>query len=244
MMRRLWGALGILLVLATPLFPSVGSCAPGDGLAGTAHDFSGLGTPETGLCSFCLTPHRAQTQRLLWNHKLSSNTFTWAAVETESGTPYPTIQGDTYTGPTAKCLSCHDGSVAVGELVWWNGGSPSVPLLNLKITGAAQVATATGNLQNNHPVAMPYPYNNNPSTYNTVSNGPGLALNDWVADPTTLGIRLYHDNGAGNIGSGPVVGQTGIECSSCHDPHNGPNVEDILLLLGTIGGICDKCHIK
>ncbi len=244
MTQRVWGALRILLVYVAPLFPGISMGAPGDGVSGSAHDFAGIGSPASGLCTFCHTPHKAQTQRLLWNHKLSSNIFTWDTAQTIAGTPYPTIQGDTYTGPTAKCLSCHDGSVAVGELVWWNGGPPSAPLLNLFITGISQSATTTGSLGNSHPVAMPYPYSNVPSTYNTVSNGPGLVPSEWVADPTMLGIRLYRDDGGGNIVRGPAVGQSGIECSSCHDPHNGPNVEDILFLLGTAFGICSKCHIK
>ncbi len=243
-MPRPWCFAKCLGLLAALFYPISAATAPGDGLQGTAHDFSGIGNPESGMCTFCHTPHKAASQRLLWNHKLSTNTFSWDLVETGSGTPYPTIQGDTYTGPTAKCLSCHDGSVAVGELVWWNGGPPPAPLLNIRVTGPAQVATSTGGLGNNHPVAMPYPFNNSPSTYNTVSSGVRLDLTAWVPDPTILGIRLYNDDGAGNIRRGAVVGQAGIECSSCHDPHNGPTVEDVQFLLGTTTGICDKCHIK
>ncbi len=238
------GALGLLLVCVAPLFPGVSAAAPGDGIVGTAHDFSGLGNPPTGLCTFCHTPHRAQTQDLLWNHQLSANTFSWDSVQTIAGTTYPTFQGDTYRGASAKCLSCHDGSVAVGELMWWNGGTPAAPLLNTTITGINQSATVTGSLGNSHPVAMPYPFNNTPSTYNTVTNGANLVVTDWVADPTVLGIQLYRDDGSGNITKGPAVGQAGIECSSCHDPHNGPTVEDVMFLRGTAFGICSKCHIK
>ncbi len=101
---------------------------------------------------------------------------------------------------------------------------------------------AGGNMGLNHPVAMPYPWNNAPSTYNGVTTGSGIVLSAWVADPTTNGIRLYHDDGSGNIGVGPVAGLTGIECSSCHDPHNGASVEDEPFLRGTGAGICQKCH--
>jgi hypothetical protein len=101
----------------------------------------------------------------------------------------------------------------------------------------------------NHPVAMPIPFNNQPGTYNGATTGGGITLADWKADPTTLGIVLYNDDGAGNITRGAVAGQTGIECGSCHDPHNGSNVQDSFFLYGILGGstadyICIKCHTK
>jgi hypothetical protein len=77
---------------------------------------------------------------------------------------------------------------------------------------------------------------------------PAIALRDWQPDPTTLGIRLFHDNGSGIITAGPALTRTGIECSSCHDPHNRDSV-DGKFLLGYVGGVgteylCLKCHIK
>jgi predicted CXXCH cytochrome family protein len=237
---RVQRAIRAIVPLLIALAPTLAWTAPGDGIRGTAHDFSGLGNPATGLCSFCHTPHEAQSTLLSWNHTLSSNTFSWKLAATGAGTPYPTIQGDIYQGATAKCLSCHDGSVAVGDLVRWNGG-PVNSLLNVFISGKARIGKG-GNMRGSHPVAMPYPWNNGPSTYNGVTTGPGIVLSAWVADPTTVGIRLYNDDGSGNIRIGPVAGQTGIECSSCHDPHNGPGVEDNFFLRGTAAGICTKCH--
>jgi predicted CXXCH cytochrome family protein len=231
----LWAVAGLLLSTAA-------WCRPGDGLAGTRHDFSGEAGGASGLCNFCHTPHKARTQALLWNHSLSQNTFTWELAQTAAGTPYPSFGGDVYTGTTAKCLSCHDGSVAIGDLVWWNGGPARVN--DDRISGGARMATATGTIEKNHPVAMPYPFSNTASTYNGVRNGGGLQLTQWVADPTAVGIALYNDDGSGLIRPGPQVGRSGIECSSCHDPHNGAAVEDDRFLRGTRGGICEKCHAR
>ena len=217
---------------------------PGDGIQGTAHDFSVIEGSSSGLCVFCHTPHAAQKQGLLWNHTLSQNTFSWDTVETVAGTPYPTFQGDTYTGPTAKCLSCHDGSVAIGDVIWWNGGPPSAPLIDTRVTGTAQTASSSGRMGHNHPVAMPYPWNNMPSTYNGVTTGSGVMLNEYQTNPEALGIRLYNDVGGGVIRAGAVAGQTGIECSSCHDPHNNVGVEGNAFLLGTPANLCSKCHAK
>ena len=101
--------LAILILLALP----AAAQAPGTGLRGTRHDFSGFGSPGSGLCTYCHTPHRAASTSLLWNHRLSPNVFQWDVPSTTAGTPFPTFRGDTYQGPTTKCLSCHDGSVAI-----------------------------------------------------------------------------------------------------------------------------------
>lgn len=221
--------------------------APGTGLRGSKHDFSGFGSPASGLCTYCHTPHRAASTRLLWNHRLSPNVFQWDVPSTTAGTPFPTFRGDTYRGPTAKCLSCHDGSVAIGDVGWWSGERGTFPQGRLSPRDPATIGPG-GQLGGNHPVAMPYPFRQARSTYNGVRTGTGIVLRDWQPDPTTLGIRLFQDDGAGNVTAGPALTRTGIECSSCHDPHNRASVDD-RFLLGHLGGVgteylCLKCHIK
>lgn len=242
-----------LLLTIIALVPAVAwAFTPGAGLAGTPHDFSGKGNPATGLCTFCHTPHKALQTLLLWNHTLSTNTFSWDVPKTTAGTTFPTFKGDTYKGPTAKCLSCHDGSVAVGDIAWWNEGKPGSPLDNTKHgQGDAANVGFGGNMAGNHPVAMPYPYQQAKNTYNGVTTGDGATLTEWQTTPLDP-IRVFNDDGSGNISAGVVAAKTGIECSSCHDPHNKASVDD-LFLRGTLGGstagtgatyICLKCHIK
>jgi predicted CXXCH cytochrome family protein len=255
----------LLLVIMTAMLPAVAWAAaplpgdPGTGLSNTAHDFSNKsvtgGTGETfttGLCTFCHTPHRAVSTLLLWNHTLSGATYTWDVPKTTAGTNFPSFKGDTYKGPTAKCLSCHDGSVAIGDVAWFGAGKPASPLdstqhtwpsaFNIGATGGT-----LGNMAGNHPVAMPYPYQNLPNTYNGVTTGSAIVSTEWQATPLTP-VRVFNDDGSGNITAGAVSAKTGIECSSCHDPHNKASVDDFFLR-GTIGGndtnyICLKCHIK
>lgn len=244
-------ALKLIVVCAfVVLVPALAWAAPGDGIAGTDHDFSGIGTPATGLCTYCHTPHKALSTLLLWNHKLSVNTFSWDVPKTTAGTEFPTFAGDTYKGPTAKCLSCHDGSVAIGDIAWWNGGVPGTPLDNTKIgAGDSHNIGFGGAMAGNHPVAMPYPYLQAANTYNGKTTGSGFISTEWVSDPTASNnIRLYNDDGSGNIAAGVVAVKTGLECSSCHDPHNKASVDE-MFLRGTLGGnttayICLKCHIK
>ncbi len=229
------------------MLPVVATAGPGDGLAGTKHDFSNLGGGSGVVrCAVCHTPHQAQTQQLLWNRAENGNTYSWSDPKTIGGTDYPTFTA-TYQGASAKCLSCHDGSVAVGDVGWWNGG----PVISsgTKITGANQIATTTGDMTGNHPVAMPFPWNGVASSYNGSTTGAEALHSGWQGDPESLGIVLFTDDGAGNISKGATLGQTGIECTSCHDPHNGSEVQDVFLLRGLLGSnsadyLCAKCHAK
>ena len=237
----------VLLAAGAVFVPPAVAQAPGTGIRGTRHDFAGQGSPASGLCTFCHTPHRASSTRLLWNQRLSPNTFHWDVPSTTAGTPFPTFRSDTFGGPTIKCLSCHDGSVAVGDVGWWNGAPENFAQGRIGVLNPANIG-AGGNLTGNHPVAMPYPYRQARNTYNGVRTGREVALRDWQPDPTTLGVRLYHDDGFGRVANGPAVGRTGMECSSCHDPHNRAAVDD-KFLLGYLGGVsteylCLKCHIK
>jgi hypothetical protein len=251
--------LALLAVLPGVVSAQGGSATPGSGISGSAHDFTGAGVlpaPSTavGLCTYCHTPHKALSTLLLWNHTLSKNNFAWDVPSTTAGTPFAKFTGDTYQGPTAKCLSCHDGSVAIGDIAWFaeaahTGGDA---LDQTKHNSGEFNIGLGGNLAKNHPVAMPYPFNNVASNYNSSKTGPAIILNEWQADPTKISnIRLFNDsNGLGTITAGPVIGKTGIECSSCHDPHNKAAVDDLFLrgkLTGSAQGsgyICVQCHSK
>lgn len=247
------GALALALTLA-----GTAVAAPGDGIAGSPHDFTlEPVTQPIGLCTFCHTPHRAQSTRLLWNHTLSANTFSWSdATTTTGGTPLPSFDSS-WQGVSKNCLSCHDGTVAIGDVAWFDGAprTGTNALLDHKHDAATDPALitfnapGTGDMAGNHPVAHPFPFQGTASTYNGSTTGTEALASGWQADPTSLGIRLFSDNGAGEVTAGAVVGQSGIECSSCHDPHNGSGVLDAKFLRGTLTGsdtnyICLKCHAK
>jgi hypothetical protein len=255
-----------ILVGAELLAASVSGLAytPGAGLAGTPHDWStGDGTtlllwkagngssttyntgtawidPATsrqgttkvanGKCATCHAQNQTESSTLQWNYTLQAVAYRWNDSRTTAGTPYPSIQADTYTGPTSKCLSCHDGVLASGFAI--SRGS---------------------DISHTHPVAMPYPINGARNTYNSVRNGMQIETTEWVGDPmATNDIRLFNDDGSGNIVVGVVAGRTGVECSSCHDVHNSSRVKDQKLVTGLLGGrdrgaggyICNQCHLK
>ena len=254
--------------------------APGAGLLGTVHDFAGAnglsgfgGTANTqpvGECTFCHTPHRALSTTLLWNHSYSGSTYEWDVTSTTAGTNYPVFSDTSWNGPSAKCLSCHDGTVAIGQVNWFDsafgnvnsGVSPiilntgSATGLGLTTTGLGTAAQSTS-LSGVHPVAMPYPYGGVRNTYNNVTTGTEFYPSQWQTPP--LGnVRLWQQNGStvslgynGSTGatSPTLAANAGIECTSCHDVHNKLTVEAAHLLVGQLYGdgptyLCNMCHVK
>ncbi len=208
---------------------------------------------QFGLCTKCHTPHQARSTNLLWNHTLLATNYSWDQPKTTAGTNYPTFVGDTYKGPSTKCLSCHDGTLASTDGVWFKrqrvSGAKYVPAPGTLDSGHEVTEPNSGNLSGSHPVAFPYPLNGAPNSYNGAMTGSEIVFAEFAADPTADGIRLFND-AAGNVTAGKVPGATGMECTSCHDVHNGARVKDVQLLTGSIDGgvadgyICTKCHKK
>ncbi len=222
---RIWLKLGILvLTLVVPWVISPPAAIAQ--LESSVHDFTTTGpqsdfqgAPWGNMCVTCHTVHHSTEAILLWNHTLSSQTLTFGTnATTWAGTQLPTNIG-AWIGTTKYCLSCHDGSVAVGSLIhgsWTAGGS------NL-ITDPEKIIAPGGSLSGNHPVAIPYP------------DIPGAIYNSitTMADPTRYitvptGVKIY----------GNVSGTKGMECASCHEPHRD-NTHGPLLRSG-FG--CTACH--
>jgi len=67
---------------------------------------------EKRVCIFCHTPHRARGDiSALWNRDDSLVTY----IPYESSTMYAAVGQP--TGASKLCLSCHDGTIALGALV-------------------------------------------------------------------------------------------------------------------------------
>jgi len=204
-----------------------------------------------GMCTTCHTPHQARSTNLLWNHTLLSTEYEWNVPATTAGTVYPKFKGNTYTGASTKCLSCHDGQLSSTDGMWFNRQRVTTSkYVGSGPTSGHEVAEGA-EMKGSHPVAFPYPFNNAPSAYNGTTTGNAAILDEFVADPTLAGIRLFNDDGAGNITAGAAAGATGMECTSCHDVHNGKQTQDVMLLRGKLAGsdkasgyLCEQCHAK
>lgn len=103
---------------------------------------------ENRICIFCHTPHNATPLAPLWNKDLPPQAYTVYASSTLRAGPLPQPYG-----PTKLCLSCHDGTIAMGAVVNPAGG----------ITMSGGGTLPPGSLSNfgldlsgHHPVSFPY----------------------------------------------------------------------------------------
>ncbi len=159
------------------------------GVESTVHNLSASGpgtlrAPEvTNVCVFCHTPHDASPTRGLWNHELPAVTYR----PYESSTLEAEI--DQPTGASRLCLSCHDGTLALGAIRKLEPGAQH-PALG-PLTGTAVLGT---DLSDDHPVSFVY-------------DAQLAARVPELADPALLPHDVRLDE----------TGQ--LQCTSCHDPH-------------------------
>ncbi len=182
-------------------------------IVGSDHDFSGKSWNNTGeICVVCHTPHNANTtvtDAPLWNHEVTTTTFTVYSSSTLDAT---VGQPD---GASKLCLSCHDGTVALDNF----GGKTTGTNF---IGGGKNLGT---DLSNDHPVSF---------TYDAT-----LATNDGdLADPGTTNSGL-----GGTIADDMLIGGK-MQCSSCHDVHNGSGLSNLLVKNNNASALCLTCHSK
>ena len=219
-MARLASLLIVCLVAALAALTAVqpvGAARIAD-VRNTRHNLSVTGpgsvkaTSETQICVFCHTPHGAENvpQAPLWNRKLSAATYT---PYTSSSIDADAVELAAGPGGTSKlCLSCHDGTLAIGSVNVLNGQvNQSIAMTGTAAGGTmpAGAGTTSGftrnlgvNLTNDHPISFTY--------------DAALAARDGelrVPDGTNVGTR--------SSGVRPRLPLQGgqMQCSTCHDPH-------------------------
>jgi predicted CXXCH cytochrome family protein len=131
------------LITVCGLFILPGSAWAQD-ITGSSHDMSSAGWNTTGeICVVCHTPHSADTTvsaAPLWNHEVTTETFTPYSSGTLDATPGQPDES------SKLCLSCHDGSVALDNFGGATGGTNF-------IAAAADVGI---DLSDDHPVSFDY----------------------------------------------------------------------------------------
>ena len=145
----------IVICVGLAAFSQAGS------IVGSKHDLSAMNALGGQICIACHTPHKADTSTTdapLWNHKLTTATYTLYDSPTFTGKASITQPA----GVSKLCLSCHDGTVAVDAFGGTDGSS--------MIASGGNLGT---DLKKSHPVSF---------TYNAA-----LATSDGeLADPSTL----------------------------------------------------------
>ena len=184
-------------------------------ILGTKHNLSasGLGTitatDENRVCIFCHTPHHATSVTPLWSRSLSNaiyNLYGSSTLVAQPGQP---------TGASRLCLSCHDGTVAIGMLdgamepILLTGGITSMP------SGLSNLET---DLSDDHPISFIY------DSILAVQRGE-------LKDPLSLPSEIKLEDG--QI----------LQCTSCHNPHKDPH--GMFLVMSNLGSeLCLACHDK
>lgn len=225
-------------------------------VSATKHNLGSLAPPiasgyastnEDEVCIYCHTPHGGTLDAPLWNRTLTSNGTGFTHYTSSTLSPYMSGAGmstRTVNTESLLCLTCHDGTVAMGTLINISnrtGAAPdNVAMFDPSFGfGVSPVLTgATGkDLGNDHPISFSYynaslPINNDKLRVET-GNTP-------ATDPSAKGIRFF--------GAGAVAGGQRVECSSCHDPHVNGNVDEqylpFLVMSNTGSALCLACHIK
>ncbi len=206
------------------------SAIPRLGIVGTAHDLSAGGlhhvTATQEICVFCHTPHRSlegiKQTIPVWNHVTTTSHFTmYASARLKGAVDAQPL------GPSLACLSCHDGTVAMGALheVPPDGGqgdySQATGGVN-RVTGLMEGPSATGrDLSSAHPIAVTYRDDLHPT----------------LRPPSELvGVKLYPSNVRG----------AKVQCASCHDPHNfglEGSTAPFLRVSKEGSSLCLACHM-
>ena len=165
---------------------------------------------ESQVCIFCHTPHNSAPTAPLWNRE-------------DSGTSYTTYNSSTAnanigqpTGTSVLCLSCHDGTIALGKVL-----SRSSPIaMQSGVTSMPSGATRLGtDLSDDHPISFAY-------TASLVSQ-----RNGELIQPGNL------------TGAVKLDGASRMQCTSCHDAHNNNNGK-FLVMSNQGGALCETCHTK
>ena len=162
---------------------------------------------EEQVCIFCHTPHHASSVRPLWNRQLPTGTYIpyqSNSLKAAPGQP---------TGTSKLCLSCHDGTIALGNVL----SRPTPIAMVGGVTVLPQGPTNLGiDLSKDHPISFAY-------------DQTLIQKNPKLKNPTGLDPAVKLDS------------SHELQCTSCHDPHNN-QYGKFLVMNNAYSQLCNTCH--
>ena len=195
--------------------------ARADSVVNSVHNLSANGpgtikaSSEKNACIFCHTVHQASGVTPLWNHSMSSvsNYVVYSSARLDSlhlTIPQP-------NGASRLCLSCHDGTVALGSV---SSRAAAIQMQNGVINMPATDANNLGTvLSGDHPVSF---------FYDTALKTRDIIVND----PKNLSSKAVK-----------MDSQHRMQCTSCHDPHNDQFGNFLVMKNDNNGSpLCLVCH--
>jgi hypothetical protein len=238
-MKRSLRNSGVLALVATVLTLAAWS-AQADRIAdirNTKHNFSATVIPilpngaqrnaaaasESQICAFCHTPHGATKapKAPLWNRNLSKATY-----KTYTSGSLDAVDLGQPRAKSKLCLSCHDGTLALGEVNVLNRvENPRVDFTGPGIGPGDTIPQGLGettgftrkigvDLTNDHPISF---------TFDSAQ----AARDGELYDPAVA--TQVHNRVRGEKAPLVPLEENRVECISCHDPHirdtSGENVK-------------------
>lgn len=197
-------------------------------------------TDTDEICIFCHTPHGSNSatgiKPPIWNRFLSSASYTMYDQVWSHSFDGTLNQANTPTGYSRLCLSCHDGTIALGTVIntagtgMYNtdvdnlilsfiiGGSPgaggTMPAGSLTPAGdpSGDTRRLGTDMRNDHPVS--FKYDTSMADYDGELVNPGAipANTKRGTDDMIKPLKRFP-------GSDPAVADS-VQCTSCHNPHN------------------------
>jgi predicted CXXCH cytochrome family protein len=207
----------ILTLAAATLLVTGGG--PRTSILGSRHNLSTSGPgeikslSETRVCIFCHSSHNASGEGPLWNHQTSTPAaFKVYTRSTLSAMP------DQPNGATKLCLSCHDGTIAVGAI---RGVGRPIPMQGVGASGeipSTRRSHIGTDLTGTHPVSIRFRQESAASSTNL----------RWPPnDP---------ENRVGTDADGFV------QCTACHDPHGSASQRYPFWQKESFLEVCQVCH--
>lgn len=207
----------------------------------TKHNLSTSGTgtvkaaKETEICIFCHTPHFASPGGPLWNRSLSS-VQSYSLPSSQQSASLVSRPSNPPDGDSRLCLSCHDGTVALGAVL--NRGKKGE---NIQMTGAPGGKMPPGasnlgtDLTGSHVVSVAV----NDQLLRR-KNSQGLSFRYQYPQDKKIKLRPTKNVNEGGAGKDGL----GIQCTACHDPHDNSNTR-FLVVPGRDdqwSSLCISCH--
>jgi predicted CXXCH cytochrome family protein len=204
----------ILVLLVTVLFQSTSyaQLAPSS-VVNSPHNLSASGpgtiksATEQEVCIFCHTPHNSAPVQPLWNRNMPVNAYkvySSASLVSTPGRP---------SGSSKLCLSCHDGTIALGSVL---SSNQPFTMSNGVMTLPAGATNLGTDLSGDHPISFIYD-----STLAT--------KNGKLVDPGLLSAQVKLEAGQ-------------VQCTSCHDAHDDSQGK-FLVMTNTNSQLCTSCHL-
>ena len=160
-------SIAILSVVAATL-PAAAQVNLKSSIINSKHDFRAGSSAEVrsssvnDACVFCHTPHNSAPGSYLWNHRLTTRDFPAYTSSTMQSTVTAVLPQDV----SKLCLSCHDGTIALGDTV--NDGS----IAFVQGDSYALPVNSTSNLAGDQTFANDHPFGFVPRTSAETVNPP------------------------------------------------------------------------